>query len=80
MIPGLTPREVMRIHEERVQRMLADSEPFRFHRPFVRLARAVAASAGGAIGRARRTQVATEGRIPSGQTNTAADEVVGLAK
>ncbi|HEY7033153.1 MAG TPA: hypothetical protein VH482_17570 [Thermomicrobiales bacterium] len=80
MIPGLTPGEIMRMHEERVQQILDDMEPFRFHRPIVRLARAVAVSAGGAIGRIRRAQVGAEGRLGSGQANVAADEVVGLAK
>jgi len=80
MIPGLTPGEVIRLHEERVQQMLDDCTPFRFHRPIVRLVRAVAVSADGAIGRLRRVQVDAEGRLGGGQANVATDEVVGLAK
>jgi hypothetical protein len=80
MVPGLTPGEVLRLHEERVQQMIDDSAPFRFHLPIVRLARAVTASAGEAIGRVRRAQVDAEARLRSGQTDTIADEVAGLAK
>jgi hypothetical protein len=72
------PGEALQLHEERLQRMSAESAPFRFHRPIVRLARAVAVSTDGAIGRVRRAGVDAEDRLPAGQANTAADEVVRL--
>lgn len=80
MIPGLTPSVVIRMHEERVQQMVDDTAPFRFHLPIVRLARAVMVRADGAIGRVQRTQVDAEGRPRSGQASTIAEEVIGLAK
>jgi hypothetical protein len=80
MMPGLTPGQVIRLHEERVQQMMDDCAPFRFHLPIVRLARTVAVSASGAIDRFRRAQVESEDRLRGGQANTATDEVVGLAK
>jgi hypothetical protein len=80
MIPGLTPSQLVQLHEERCQRLIASSAPFRFHLPILRLARAVAANVGRAIGRVEHTQAQADVHMRIGQTNTPADEVIGLAK
>jgi hypothetical protein len=72
MNPWLTPGESLRLHEERLQQRIADGAPFRFHLPIGRLARAVVAGTGDAIGRVRRAPVGAEGPLRGGRASTAA--------